>query len=128
MMCAVKRDEHAEQVALMKWAAMQSRRIPALEMLFAIPNGGRRDAVTGARLKAEGVKAGVPDLFLPCPAGKWHGLFIELKAPGGRPSAEQRRMIERLRKAGYKAEVCYGWMEAAEVLTEYLLATMEENA
>jgi hypothetical protein len=116
------RDEHAEQAALMRWVELQARRYPALEMLFAIPNGGRRDAVTGARLKAEGVKAGVPDLFLPWPAGGWHGLFIELKAPGGRPTPAQRRWIERLQAAGYRAEVCYGWEEAAVVLSDYLRA------
>ena len=115
------RDEHAEQVALMRWVALQARRWPAIDLLFAIPNGGRRDPVTGARLKAEGVKAGVPDLCLPWPAVGWHGLFIELKAPGGRPTAAQMRWIERLRTAGYRAEVCYGWEEAAEVISEYLL-------
>jgi hypothetical protein len=119
-MSSLTRDEHAEQAALMRWAALQSRRYPALEMLFAIPNGGRRDAVTGARLKAEGVKAGVPDIFLPWPAGGWHGLFIELKAQGGRPTQAQRWWIERLQEAGYMAEVCYGWEEAAEVLAAYL--------
>jgi hypothetical protein len=116
------RDEHAEQVALMRWAALHVRRYPGLELLFAIPNGGRRDAVTGARLKAEGVKAGVPDLLLPWPAGGWHGLFIELKAPGGRVTVAQKRWIEWLRAAGYRAEVCYGWEEAAKVMMEYLEA------
>lgn len=87
-----------------------------------MPNGGRRDAVTGARLKAEGVRAGVPDLCLPYPSGRWHGLYIELKAPGGSASPEQRRWLEALRACGYRAELCVGWQAAADVLTDYLTA------
>lgn len=117
---AARRDEHAEQAALIRWAQIQACRLPALGLLFAIPNGGRRDAVTGARLKAEGVRAGVPDLCLPWPAGGWHGLWIELKAAGGSASPEQRQWIGRLRAAGYRAEVCVGWEAAARVLLDYL--------
>lgn len=104
----------------MRWAELNAARWPALRLLYAIPNGGRRDAVTGARLKAEGVRAGVPDLCLPYPAGGWHGLYIELKAPGGAATPEQREWLARLRAAGYRAEVCVGWQAAAFVLTEYL--------
>jgi hypothetical protein len=114
------RNEHAEQAALMAWARLQVHRLPGLALLFAIPNGGRRDAVTGARLKAEGVKAGVPDLFLPMARHGFHGLFIELKALGGSPTPEQRGWIARLRQAGYAAEVCRGWEAAASTLTRYL--------
>lgn len=105
---------------MIRWADLAAAKHPPLRLLFAIPNGGRRDPVTGARLKAEGVRAGIPDLFLPWPAGGMHGLFIELKASGGSPSPEQRRWIERLRAAGYRAEVCVGWEAAAEVLLGYL--------
>jgi len=115
-----RRNEHAEQAALIRWANLAAARHPPLRLLFAIPNGGRRDPITGARLKAEGVKPGVPDLFLPWPMGGYHGIFIELKAPGGSPTQEQRQWIERLRAAGYRAEVCVGWRAAAEVLFGYL--------
>ena len=115
-----ERDEHAEQCALVRWAEIQARRRPEIGLLYAIPNGGRRDAVTGARLRAEGVRPGVPDLCLPWPSGKWHGLYIELKAPGGRVSKEQRLWIERLTAAGYRAEVCVGWGAAARLILDYL--------
>ena len=73
-------DEHAEQAALCRWWAMyaRSRRLPE-SLLFAIPNGGRRDAVTGARLKAEGVRAGAPDMFLAVPRKNAPGLFWSSK-------------------------------------------------
>ena len=47
---AAPRNEHAEQAALVGWARLHEHRLPGLALLFAIPNGGRRDAVTGARL------------------------------------------------------------------------------
>ena len=104
----------------MAWARLNEHRLPALALLFAIPNGGRRDAVTGAGLKAEGVRAGVPDLCLPVARRGFHGFFIELKASGGSLSPEQRGWIARLRQAGYAAEVCRGWEAAASRLTHYL--------
>ncbi len=107
----------------MQWARLHSYRLPALALLFAIPNGGRRDAVTGAKLKAEGVKAGVPDLFLPVPSGPFYGLFIEMKIPGNRVSREQAQWLRQLSASGYRAEVCYGWEAAAKVLSNHLEGT-----
>ncbi len=112
--------EDAEQITLFKWAQFSSGRFPELELMFHIPNGGKRDAREAARFKAMGVKAGIPDIFLPAPRGEYHGLFIELKAPGGRPSAYQKSFLQALANQGYKAVVCFGWEEAAKAITEYL--------
>ncbi|MBR5342575.1 MAG: VRR-NUC domain-containing protein [Oscillospiraceae bacterium] len=113
--------EGQEQATLMNWAKMQSWRWPEIALLFHIPNGGGRSKAEAGRFKAEGVKAGVPDLFLPVPRGEYHGLFIELKRQaGGRVSAEQKEWIEKLRDQGYRVEVCRGWEAAAELLREYL--------
>ena len=38
---------------------------PRLEWIHAIPNGGLRNKATASNLKAEGVKSGVLDVFLP---------------------------------------------------------------
>ena len=115
--------EGQEQAALMGWAALEMKRgrMPELALLFHIPNGGARNKAEAGRFKAEGVKAGVPDLFLPVPRGEHHGLFIEMKRrDGGRLSKEQKEWIAALQAQGYQVEVCAGWNEAAEVLTEYL--------
>jgi hypothetical protein len=114
------RNEHLEQVALIRWADAQRATKPMLGLLLAIPNGGHRHPATAGKLKAEGVRRGVPDLFLPVPAGDRHGLWIELKAKGGRPTPEQRAWIEALRSLGYRAEVCVGWEAAKGVIEEYL--------
>lgn len=112
--------EHQEQCNLVTWAAWHSHQYPALALLFAIPNGGARDPITGRRLKDEGVRAGVPDLCLPCARDGWHGLFLELKVGRNKPSKEQEWWSERLTEQGYLSVVCWGWHDAAGVLVDYL--------
>lgn len=116
----MKHLEDNEQIILFQWAAAQSGRYPELELLFHIPNGGKRDAREAARFKRMGVKAGVPDLFLPVPRNIYHGLWVEMKAPQGKLTPNQKRMLEQLASQGYKAAVCYGWEEATQVIKSYL--------
>lgn len=121
--------EHAEQAAVVVWAMSQvtTGRAPALANLFAIPNGGHRNPVTAAKLKAEGVKPGVPDLMLAWPAGGACGLFLEMKRlRGGTVSRPQKEWRERLSAAGYAVRVCHGAQEAIEALREYLAQSHAE--
>lgn len=116
--------EHAEQKALFAWWRVQHKDIAHL--MFAIPNGGARTARTGAMLKDEGVRAGVPDIFLAMPAGGYHGLWIEMKRRAGRPaSQEQAFMLAAFRSQGYDTATCYGWDEAREKIQSYLGARKE---
>ena len=120
---AVGMTEHEEQVALMRLVEMHKGRWPELGMLFSIPNGGDRNVIVARKLKAEGVRRGVPDLCLCLPRGGYHGLFIELKRlKGGQVSAEQKAWISALRGQGYRAEVCKGATEAWDVIREYVQA------
>ncbi len=112
--------EDQEQEALFEWATAASAAYPVLRLLFHVPNGGRRDAATGRALKRRGVKAGVPDLFLPVATSRYHGLFIELKVGDNKPTENQRRWIGELKAQGYCVAVCYGWREARETIENYL--------
>lgn len=112
--------EHAHQVAVFVWAALNYQKYPELRMMFAIPNGGLRNKITAANLKAEGVRAHVPDIFLPAPRGKWHGLFIEMKKVGGHLDPGQADYLQSLRQQGYGACFCIGWESAVRVLEQYL--------
>lgn len=113
--------ESSEQQALFCWAALAATEYPALSRLFAIPNGGFRFKREAARLKAEGVRAGVPDVLLPLPKFKWAGLFIEMKKKRvGRVQDNQSEWIAYLNSAGYLAVVCYGWEEARDTILTYL--------
>lgn len=143
-------DEHAHQVALFMWAAIEATRAEKrlavmeengsysledcylqgkwlhLRKLFAIPSGGERNVVVASRLKAEGVRKGVPDTCLPYARGPYHGCWIEMKrmdAVGkrqGGASDEQVERIEQLKVDGYWAGVCHGWMHARDTLNWYL--------
>jgi hypothetical protein len=115
-----KQSEHGAQTALFRTVAMHETQRPELALLFAIPNGGKRDKITAAKLKAEGVKAGVPDLMLPVARGGYHGLFIELKVGDNRPSQLQRDWIARLQGQGYYCAVCWDWTQAVEMFLSYL--------
>ncbi len=113
--------EHQEQCALFEWAAWQEGVWPELRLLHAIPNGGKRDIRTAARLKAEGVKPGVPDIFLPVPRGGKHGLYIELKRrKGGVISKEQEAWMRALMEQGFVCCVCHGAQEAVDAIMAYM--------
>jgi hypothetical protein len=80
--------------------------------IYAIPNGGHRGASQGARLKAEGVTAGVPDLHIPALR-----MWVELKrADGGTVSREQRDWHAYLRGIGDLVIVAKGKEEAIEAV------------
>ncbi|MBV1928237.1 MAG: VRR-NUC domain-containing protein, partial [Gammaproteobacteria bacterium] len=93
--------------------------------MFAIPNGGDRHPVVAAKLKAEGVKRGVPDVCLPVVRGGYHGLYIELKkpkdsTPAGKPTEEQIEWLAALGDQGYFAALCVGWDAARKTIVDYL--------
>lgn len=162
---AKTRSEHAEQVALFMWSNMAmhygpniandphsynvkdfalkqfegkgglgyirySAPISQLKWLHAISNHG-----AGFGRAAEGVKAGVADLFLPVSRIKpwsdyeeefYHGLYIELKRQdsegkkAGTVSDKQLEFQTDMRQAGYAHEICYGWETARDVILKYL--------
>ena len=114
--------EHTEQVNLIKWWSLVHKQFGISEhLLFAIPNGGQRNIIVASKLKAEGVRSGVPDLFLAVPKKDYHGLFIEMKKPkGGRVSDSQKEMIDELNQLDYLSVVCKGWNEARIEIEKYL--------
>lgn len=112
--------ESLEQTWLFQWVAMQESKYPELMLMHHIPNGGKRDKKTATNLKIEGVKAGVPDICLPVSRHGYHGLYIELKRKGGKPSVEQKKWIEELDNQGYKAVIKEGWIEAAKEIIDYM--------
>lgn len=115
--------EHEEQCAVIAWAALLELRYPALKLLMAIPNGGHRHKAVAGKLRAEGVRRGVPDLFLPVPSQYDAGLWIELKRVNAPPSAvspEQHEWHVLLRDQGYRVVVCRGAASAIEAITHYL--------
>ena len=123
--------EDAHQKRVIDWAKL--KRVPPAEnvekgakvfdYLYAIPNGGKRNAREAGRLKAQGVKSGVSDLHLALHINGKAGLWLEMKQPDkkkAKPTASQLDWIERMKLAGYEALVCYGFAEAKEAIESYL--------
>jgi hypothetical protein len=111
--------EHQHQKAVVDWCKWKSVENPVYGLLFAIPNGGYRSKTTAAMLKAEGVQAGVPDLFLAWPKPPYHGLFIEMKNAKGVLRPSQKLWSEKLRHAKYQVKTCFSADEAIKVLEEW---------
>lgn len=116
----LKHGEDTEQIGVIEWAEWHTSQYPELKLLHHIPNGGKRNAVEAARLKAMGVRAGVPDLCLPAPRGGYAGLYIEMKYGKNKPTDKQNEWIAALRQQGYKVTVCYSGAEATQELESYL--------
>lgn len=113
--------ESEEQRAVMEWAEAASGRWPELRLLYHVPNEGQRSMATGGRLRAEGLKSGVPDLCLPSAHGKYHGLYIEMKrTQGSKTTPEQKEWLEALEVEGYKTALCRGADAAIETIMGYL--------
>jgi hypothetical protein len=112
--------EHDEQVAFIQWSQYSLRKHPELESLYAIPNGGLRNIRVAQKLKAEGVKPGVPDLHLPVARGQHHSLYIEMKYGRGKQTAYQKLRQKILEEHGNKVVVCYSCDEAIEMTINYL--------
>ena len=112
-------EEHRIQCACVNWFRLQYP--DHASALFAVPNGGRRDRVSGAKLKAEGVLPGVSDLILLLPRGRHHGLLIEMKTERGKQSQAQRDWQRDMVHRGYKYMVIRSIDEFIDKVTDYLL-------
>ena len=113
-------DESGHQEAIFSWCDYNRGKYPELKLLYHVPNGGKRDAATARALKRQGVKAGISDLVLPVASAGYHGLYVELKAPGGSLEQSQIDFLQEVDNQGYLALVCVGWQAAVQTLSTYL--------
>jgi hypothetical protein len=113
--------EDAEQMALMQWAQWVTvGQWPLSQLLWHSPNGGYRAYRTAARLKAMGVRAGVPDLQLPVAVAGYHGGWWELKAGDNKPTEKQIEVHALLRALGHYVQTYWHWSECANDILRYL--------
>lgn len=108
--------EHNLQIACVRWFRLQYPK----HLIYAIPNGGRRNVAVAAKLKAEGVLPGVPDLHIPVAKGGFHGLYVEMKAGKNKPTDTQRSVMRKLRDEGYRCEVCYSFDDFVKTIDDYI--------
>ena len=111
------RSEHVEQREFVSWFRKSYKGI----RIIAIPNGGQRNIATAARLKAEGVMRGVPDLYVPA----WM-LWIEMKKiSGGRVSPDQKDWHNYLQSINQNVIITAGF-ENAKLQIEDFIEEMED--
>lgn len=110
--------EDEEHQAFMQWVQHN----PTIkDLIFHIPNEGKRSFYMGKKLQRMGMRKGVSDFFLPLPTKKYHGLWIELKRTrGAKETIEQREWIIKMRQLNYHAEFAYGAEHAIQVIKQYL--------
>lgn len=109
----IKKPEAKQQARLVaalrrKWSTMAD--IAGRPIIFAVPNGGSRDAREASNLKTQGVLAGIPDLGIMWPGGKL--IWIEMKAEDGRVSVSQAGLHPHIKSLGFTMIVAYSAEEA----------------
>lgn len=114
--------EYQEQIVAANW--LTKNNIP----FYHIPNGGRRNAIEGAKFKAMGVKPGIPDICVIVAKNGFHGLYIELKRKvGGDVSEMQKYWMWELRRQGYDVFVANGADELIKYVQNYLRSSANEQ-
>lgn len=112
-------EEHRIQCSCVRWFNLKHRKLKG--RLFAVPNGGKRDALTGAKLKAEGVVAGVADLILLVSNRFYGALLVEMKTLTGRQSKSQKNWEQIITSEGdYKYVVCHSLDDFIREVDDYL--------
>lgn len=107
--------KHAEadfQIGVVRFLRM------AGHYVFAVPNGGSRNVIEAANLKAQGVMAGVSDLILLLPHKVY---FIELKNPNGkgRQSPAQREFEDNVRAYGQEYLLWDNWAQVEQFVNAH---------
>lgn len=116
----LKETEDQAQIRVFQWAKWQQSKYPQLKAMYHAANEGKRSTIAGANLKRQGMKPGVSDICLPCAAGQYNNLYIELKVGNNKASDAQLNFIDRINAIGGKALVVYEADNAIDVITAYL--------
>jgi hypothetical protein len=108
--------EHTICREIVKWARMFERRYPCLQWLRHWPNEGKRNPWLAKQI---GIQAGPSDYFLPVPTARFHGLWLEIKAKGNKPTEAQERWLRDMSDLGYRCEWCDSIQSAIMILEDY---------
>lgn len=121
-MRSVLPSEHQLQRAFVDLVRLHEGRHPLLALSYAIPNAGAGASRGQAgKMKAEGVRPGIPDWCLPVASAGHIGLYIEFKRQRHYRSTDaQKSLHSRLRLAGHRVEVCWDVAQAWAVVRQHL--------
>ena len=111
-------EESMSQRAFIKYCRMHPD--IRIRMTFSIHNSGAKRPITYGRDLAEGLLAGVADVFIPCPTTTKHGLFLEFKSSKGKQTERQQAFEEFCHGQGYGYQVVRSVNEAIDQLMKYV--------
>lgn len=113
--------EHQLQVQIIQECNLRANQNPVWSRLFAVPNGGDRNVIVAKKLKAEGVRPGVPDLIWPVARGSFVGLVMELKVGSNKPTPSQLDWLNWFSQTGWCVRVVHDDpAEAMQILEWYI--------
>lgn len=112
----IRHDEDDLQAAIVRFFAYQYPEYAGL--LFAVPNGGSRNAREGGRLKQGGVVSGVADLVLLVP--RPHILLLEVKVKGGKLSDAQKAWLAKAAGQGHTTAVAFDFNAARAAIVNHI--------
>ena len=110
--------EHRLQCLCFAWFNLKYRQLKGI--LYAVPNGGSRNKIEAARMKDEGVTAGVSDLILQ-KSNRFYGcLAIEMKTKVGRQSESQKAWQRLMEANGNKYVICRSLDDFRREVEQYM--------
>ena len=90
-------------------------------LLWTIGLGGIHTTAPQRRKMIQmGYRNGTPDIMIFFPRYTYHGLFIELKAPKGKISPEQREFKTNAELNKYMFSYCWSYEEAIRTIEMYM--------
>lgn len=108
------KDESRLQQACVRWFDLQYPQ--RSKLLFAVPNGGSRNEIEAAKMKREGVRAGVSDLIFLTPSGT--PIFLEFKTIKGKQSENQKAWETLVKMFGYEYYIIRDFEEFERIINE----------
>ena len=118
------REKHIQEGCIM-WFRNQ---YPEHRMLcFHVPNGGARNSKEGSALKRQGVLAGVSDITIQIPKGKYHGCWFELKTERGTLTKQQKEFLQAVNEQDYYTTVIKSVDQFIEEVESYMNQKTQSN-
>lgn len=111
--------EHHIQAAAFTIIRMRAISDWKYQLIYAIPNGGKRNIGVARKMKAEGQESGVLDINIDVPCGGYPGMRIETKVPGGKLTENQLKFLRLYQKAGFLVFVCTSTQDILSTIESY---------
>lgn len=112
---AINEGQHQKEVVVWFWNTHKD-----LRGLLYHNYSNPKNKIDGAMLVGLGLIKGNPDLTLAIPRGRFGALYVEMKKIGERPRPEQFDQMAKLAEAGNCVKWADNYLDAIEIIKNYL--------